>query len=178
MKRLTISLAIFLLALVAGILIANQFARIPAEPGAVVTEISVANLAPIVTPVDRIPTSDPFGEIQTLLKDRKMIDLSDGGVLRRNEAVAKNGEEWMVLYRDGPKSFSIANAIASVKHLPTKSWAGDNKDSKVSIPRSGHASASIPLRSKMSSLPWSRQLISQTVISPADRKKFATVLTN
>lgn len=67
----------------------------------------------------------------------KLIDLwVEDGLYRQSDVVAKNGESWLVLAKNG-ETFNLERATASVKKLKTGSWPGDENDAKLSFKASG-----------------------------------------
>lgn len=77
---------------------------------------------------DEIKTPDP----------RNLLDLSDNGIFRRSEAVAKNNETWLIMTESGG-TYSLESAKASVKNLNSVSWPGEEPDAKVAFNTSGKA---------------------------------------
>lgn len=61
-----------------------------------------------------------------------LIDLASEGIYRRSEVVAKNGETWLVLVKEGD-TYSLKKSTAKVRKLNSISWPGDEKDSKLTF---------------------------------------------
>ncbi|MGD9628462.1 MAG: hypothetical protein AB7V18_04385 [Pyrinomonadaceae bacterium] len=106
------------------------------------TTSSNANAAPAREPIrdefvpefHGLPTFDELFPDERVVDKRKgkLIEIFDDGLYRQSEVVAKNGEGWLVLTKNGGK-FSIQRSIALVQKQRSVSWPGDENDVKLSF---------------------------------------------
>lgn len=73
-----------------------------------------------------------FEDIDYKKPPGRLIEILDGGIYRRSDVVAKNGELWSVL-SENKNSFSLFSVRAKVKRLNSISWPGDERDAKLSF---------------------------------------------
>lgn len=81
-----------------------------------------------------------FGDVgpEHQLEIAELIMMFDDGIYRTSEVVAKPGQSWLILTKDGNK-YSLQNSLASVKQLRSVSWPGDENDAKLDFGVKGKA---------------------------------------
>ncbi len=69
--------------------------------------------------------------------DHRLIDVFQmGGVYRESEVIAKSGEKWLTLFEHNG-SYELKHAKAKVKRLSTTSYAGDERDVRLTFDKPG-----------------------------------------
>lgn len=81
-----------------------------------------------------------FGDVgpEHQVEIAELIMTFDDGIYRTSEVVAKPGQSWLVLTKDGNK-YSLQKSRASVKQLRSVSWPGDENDAKLAFGVKGKA---------------------------------------
>ncbi len=124
---------VFILAFTFGLVMAGLFVNeaVPNpeatyEPGFIQLPFQIASTQEF----RRLPSFDDYYVVRK--PHGRLLHPFEGGVYRQSEVVAKDGETWLVLKKDKDQ-YALVQSRASVKHLRSISWPGEEGDARLSF---------------------------------------------